>query len=138
MVTTAEKRNLVDKAVGSKGGNAGKAQPTQDGRPGEPPIDTAVTAQFVVVTGGVLNHPEIPQVPGLDTSSGQMMHTSRRKHDVSGGSRGKRSQPGLKRKNVRIVGTGAAAAELRAGQTSCTCSSARPPVWTNAARDSHR
>lgn len=45
----------------------------------------AVTAQFAIIAGGVLNHPKTPKIPGLDTFSGQRMHTGRWKYDISGG-----------------------------------------------------
>ncbi|KJK90229.1 hypothetical protein H633G_05905 [Metarhizium anisopliae BRIP 53284] len=51
----------------------------------EPSVDMAVTAQFAIIAGGVLNPPKTPKIPGLDTFSGQRMHTGRWKYDISGG-----------------------------------------------------
>ncbi|KAM4054389.1 pyridine nucleotide-disulfide oxidoreductase [Hirsutella rhossiliensis] len=75
-------------------------------------VDVAVRAQFVVLAGGVLNHPKAPQVPGIDDFAGPMMHTGRWDYAVSGGSPDDWTLAGLAGKRVGVVGTGATAVQL--------------------------
>lgn len=79
--------------------------------PNESPIDMTVTAQFVVIAGGVLNHPKTPKIPGIETFSGPMMHTGRWNYNISGGSPEDWTLSSLKGKKVGIVGTGATAVQ---------------------------
>ena len=79
----------------------------QDRGPKKDPVEMKVTAQFVVLANGVLNHPKTPKIEGLERFEGQTMHTGRWKYDITGGSPTDPSLPGLENKRVGIIGTGA-------------------------------
>ncbi|KAK8085566.1 hypothetical protein PG997_006837 [Apiospora hydei] len=70
-------------------------------------IRLTVTAQYVILANGILNHPKAPKIEGLDTFKGDMMHASRWDYDVSGGSPTDPSLTKLRGKKVGIIGTGA-------------------------------
>ncbi|TLD33330.1 hypothetical protein PspLS_00135 [Pyricularia sp. CBS 133598] len=67
--------------------------------PGADPVDLTVTAQFVVLANGVLCHPKVPKIEGLEDFKGQTVHTARWKYDVTGDV--------LRGKRVGFIGTGA-------------------------------
>ncbi|KAK8097189.1 hypothetical protein PG999_013133 [Apiospora kogelbergensis] len=69
-------------------------------------IRLTVTAQYVILANGVLNHPKTPKIEGLATFGGAMMHASRWDYGVTGGSPADPRLVGLKGKRVGIVGTG--------------------------------
>ncbi|OAA32099.1 cyclohexanone monooxygenase [Moelleriella libera RCEF 2490] len=75
----------------------------------EPPVDMSVTAQFVILAGGIFARPKTPRGGETESFRGQMMHTSRWNYDVSGGSPQDWTLTGLQGKKVGIVGTGATA-----------------------------
>jgi cation diffusion facilitator CzcD-associated flavoprotein CzcO len=58
-------------------------------------------ARHVVLATGPLNKPVIPDLPGLDSFTGQSFHSSHWRHDVD-----------LKGKRVAVVGTGASAVQF--------------------------
>ncbi len=62
---------------------------------------TTVTARFVVGATGVFTQPKPPEIPGLETFGGSVMHTARWDHeeDLSG-------------KKVGVIGTGASAVQV--------------------------
>ena len=64
---------------------------------GQPPM----LARHVVLATGPLNKPVIPDLPGLDTFTGQSFHSSHWRKDVD-----------LKGKRVAVVGTGASAVQF--------------------------
>ena len=64
---------------------------------GQPPL----LARHVVLATGPLNKPVIPDLPGLDSFTGQSFHSSHWLHDVE-----------LKGKRVAVVGTGASAVQF--------------------------
>ena len=67
-------------------------------------------AQFVCMALGVLNHPKLPGIPGIEDYEGHSFHTSRWDYDYTGGSSdGELS--GLSDKRVGIIGTGATAVQ---------------------------
>ncbi|OAQ68718.1 flavin-binding monooxygenase-like family protein [Pochonia chlamydosporia 170] len=120
IVSIAEKWNLTDKGVFRTQARSydwmedekrWKVVLTQDRGPKEQPLEMAVTAQFVVITGGVLNHPKTPKIPGLESFAGEMIHTGRWNYDISGGSPVDWTLSKLKGKKVGIVGTGATAVQ---------------------------
>ena len=67
--------------------------PTADGK--------AVTARFMVGATGVFTQPKPPDIPGLDSFAGTVMHTARWDHDED-----------LRGRRVAIVGTGASAVQV--------------------------
>ena len=60
-----------------------------------------LTARFVVGATGVFTHPKPPEIAGLDTFSGPVMHTARWDHDQD-----------LRGKRVGVIGTGASAVQV--------------------------
>ena len=67
-----------------------------------------ITAQFVVVAGGLLQRPKLPGIPGILDFKGHSFHTSRWDYAYTGGdSRG--GMTGLRGKRVAVIGTGATA-----------------------------
>jgi cation diffusion facilitator CzcD-associated flavoprotein CzcO len=66
---------------------------TDDGR--------SLTARFVVGATGVLTQPKPPDIPGLDTFTGAVMHTARWDHELD-----------LRGRRVAVIGTGASAVQV--------------------------
>lgn len=62
---------------------------------------TPLLARHVVLATGPLSKPAIPDLPGLDSFTGQSFHSSHWRHDVD-----------LKGKRVAVVGTGASAVQF--------------------------
>jgi cation diffusion facilitator CzcD-associated flavoprotein CzcO len=60
-----------------------------------------LTARFVIGATGVFSQPKLPEIPGIDTFSGPIMHTARWDHSVQ-----------LRDKRVAIIGTGASALQV--------------------------
>ncbi|KIY03293.1 uncharacterized protein Z520_01760 [Fonsecaea multimorphosa CBS 102226] len=82
---------------------------TQDRGPDQAPLELAVQAQFVITAPGILNHPKVPKIPGLDEFQGHTFHTARWDYNYTGGSPTDPALTGLKEKKVGIIGTGATA-----------------------------
>lgn len=86
---------------------------TEDRGPSQPPRAYTATSQFFVLCAGVLNHPKVPRIPGLDAYAGALLHTARWDYSVSGGAE---SAPvddltRLRGKRVGVIGTGATAVQ---------------------------
>lgn len=62
---------------------------------------TAVTARFLVGATGVFTQPKAPDIAGLETFAGTVIHTGRWDHEAD-----------LRGKRVAIVGTGASAVQI--------------------------
>jgi cation diffusion facilitator CzcD-associated flavoprotein CzcO len=60
-----------------------------------------ITTRFIVGATGVLTKPKAPEIPGLDTFDGIVMHTARWDHDQD-----------LTGRRVAIIGTGASAIQV--------------------------
>lgn len=60
-----------------------------------------LTARFVVGATGVFTQPKPPDIPGLETFAGTLMHTARWDHDED-----------LRGRRVAIIGTGASAVQV--------------------------
>jgi cation diffusion facilitator CzcD-associated flavoprotein CzcO len=60
-----------------------------------------VVARHVVDATGVLTHPKLPDIPGVDDFAGTVMHTARWDHDQD-----------LRGKRVAVIGTGASAVQV--------------------------
>ncbi|KAI6277431.1 hypothetical protein MCOR27_005995 [Pyricularia oryzae] len=83
------------------------------------PFNLTATAQFVVLANGVLCHPKIPKVEGLDEFEGQTLHTARWKYDITGGKPGDPDCDKLQGKRVGIIGTGATGVECATALAKC-------------------
>ncbi|MCF8710485.1 flavin-containing monooxygenase [Rhizorhapis sp. SPR117] len=67
--------------------------------------------RFVVLAGGLLHKPKIPNLPGIESFKGNAFHTARWDYEYTGGdSYGNLSK--LSDKRVGIVGTGATAVQV--------------------------
>jgi len=73
--------------------------------------DDRLTAKFLVIAGGVLNHAKLPGIPGIETFAGHQFHTSRWDYGYTGGGPFERME-NLADKRVGIVGTGATAVQV--------------------------
>ncbi|KAH7001756.1 flavin-binding monooxygenase-like family protein [Macrophomina phaseolina] len=71
-----------------------------------------VRASFVILTGGLLNVPHIPKLPGLDVFQGQHFHTARWNYGITGGSPEAQTLDKLRDKRVGIIGTGSTAIQV--------------------------
>jgi cation diffusion facilitator CzcD-associated flavoprotein CzcO len=63
-------------------------------------------AHYVCMALGVLNHPKLPGIPGIEDYEGHSFHTSRWDYEYTGGS-SDGNLTGLRGKRVGIIGTGA-------------------------------
>src|SRR6476659_7972007 len=70
----------------------------------------AMHARFVVTSGGPLNRPKLPGIPGIETFKGHSFHTSRWDYGYTGGT-SEGGLTGLADKRVGIIGTGATAVQ---------------------------
>jgi cation diffusion facilitator CzcD-associated flavoprotein CzcO len=75
------------------------------------PLKLNITAEFVVATSGLLLHPKLPAISGIENFKGQSFHTSRWDYSVTGGSQEDPVLSGLSSKRVGIIGTGATAVQ---------------------------
>ncbi|MFM8305176.1 MAG: flavin-containing monooxygenase [Actinomycetota bacterium] len=73
--------------------------------------DDRLTARFLVIAGGVLNHAKLPGIPGIENFAGAQFHTSRWDYRLTGGGPFERMEH-LADKRVGIVGTGATAVQV--------------------------
>jgi len=71
-----------------------------------------VRSQFVILAGGVLSVPKVPNLPGLQDFAGHTFHTSRWDYSYTGGSPTDPVMDKLKDKRVGIIGTGATAIQV--------------------------
>jgi cation diffusion facilitator CzcD-associated flavoprotein CzcO len=79
---------------------------------GEPSQALNIRSQFVVTTGGVLNRPKLPGVPGIANYRGDTFHSSRWDYSITGGCAADPCLEKLKDKRVAIIGTGASAVQI--------------------------
>ncbi|OQU98078.1 hypothetical protein CLAIMM_03909 [Cladophialophora immunda] len=75
------------------------------------PVEIDVTADFVIAASGVLLHPKLPAVSGIENFEGASFHTSRWNYSVTGGSEDNPALDKLAGKRVGIIGTGATAVQ---------------------------
>src|SRR5262249_41291024 len=61
-------------------------------------------ADVVIAATGVLHHPKMPDIPGLDSFAGASFHSARWNHDVS-----------LDGARVGVIGTGSTAVQIVSG-----------------------
>lgn len=74
-----------------------------------------ITADFVVVTPGLLHKAKIPDVQGIESFQGHSFHTSRWDYEYTGGSAEQPDLTNLRDKKVAIIGTGATAVQCVPG-----------------------
>ncbi|PSN65045.1 FAD/NAD(P)-binding domain-containing protein [Corynespora cassiicola Philippines] len=83
---------------------------------GSPPTSTTltVTADYVVVAGGVLAIPKVPKLPGLNEfrKKKQAFHSARWDYAYTGGTQEAPDLVNLRGKRVAIIGTGATAVQI--------------------------
>ncbi|MGW0640047.1 flavin-containing monooxygenase [Nocardia salmonicida] len=80
-----------------------------------------LTARFVISATGVLTRPKLPEIPGIESFAGTVMHTSRWDH-----------RQDLRGKRVAIIGTGASAVQVIpeiASQVEHLTVFQRTPIW---------
>jgi cation diffusion facilitator CzcD-associated flavoprotein CzcO len=70
-----------------------------------------LAARFVLISGGVLDKPKLPAIPGIGTFKGRSFHTSRWDYGYTGGGPG-RPPDRLGDKRVAVIGTGCTAVQL--------------------------
>jgi len=88
---------------------------------------TVLRSRFVVAATGILCQPKYPDVEGLDSFAGKMMHTARWDHDFE-----------LEGKRVGIIGTGASAVQIVpaiAKRVSNLEVFQRTPIWVSKRPD---
>jgi len=71
-----------------------------------------IRARFVVMAGGPLNKPKLPDIPGLHGFKGKIFHTARWEYAYTGGSAQNPVLDKLSDKRVAIIGTGATAIQV--------------------------
>ncbi len=84
--------STVDKAVYSESGKYWTVH--TDGRP-------PVTARILILATGFLSQPKMPDIPGLDSFEGKVIHTARWDHQYD-----------LNGKRAAVIGTGATSVQL--------------------------
>ncbi|KAK3328057.1 hypothetical protein B0T19DRAFT_441978 [Cercophora scortea] len=84
----------------------------EDRGPNEPAWELQIQAQYFTVASGIITNPHMPKIPGIESFSGPMFHTSRWDYGVSGGSPEDLTLTGLRGKRVGIIGTGATAIQI--------------------------
>ncbi|UQS23910.1 NAD(P)/FAD-dependent oxidoreductase [Amycolatopsis thermalba] len=70
-----------------------------------------IRARYVVVSGGTLDRPKLPGIPGIETFTGHTFHTSRWDYGYTGGD-ADGGLTGLAAKRVALIGTGATALQV--------------------------
>ncbi|KIW36226.1 uncharacterized protein PV06_11497 [Exophiala oligosperma] len=74
--------------------------------------DIMLRSDFFCLNGGILVHPKLPLLPGVESYNGQTFHTSRWDYSITGGSSTDPNMVKLKGKRVGIVGTGATSIQV--------------------------
>lgn len=81
---------------------------------GKPQKTIEIKADFVVLASGTFTYPKLPNLPGLDSFKGKMIHTARWNYELTGGKPALHGSEltGLAGKKVALVGTGATAIQV--------------------------
>jgi cation diffusion facilitator CzcD-associated flavoprotein CzcO len=81
---------------------------------GQPEKSLEITANFIILASGTFTYPKLPNLPGLDSFKGKMIHTARWNYVITGGAPALTGAAltGLKGKKVALVGTGATAIQV--------------------------
>ena len=78
-------------------------------------------ADFVIAATGVLHHPRIPRIEGMETFKGDIFHSARWDHSVA-----------LDNKRIAVVGTGSTGVQIvtaLADRAATLCHYQRTPQW---------
>lgn len=78
---------------------------------GQSPKNVTINADFVILASGTFTYPKLPNLPGLGSFKGKMIHTARWDYGTTGGSQEDPTLDKLKGKKVALVGTGATAVQ---------------------------
>ena len=84
-------------------------------------------SRYVIAATGLFGAPKMPDIPGLDTFGGKLMHTALWDHDYA-----------LAGKRVGMIGTGASAVQVVpsiAGEVKSLTVFQRTPIWVGPKRD---
>lgn len=76
------------------------------------PLEFKVRAQFFIYASGILTHPQILDLPSMDTFKGSSFHNARWDYNYTSRSPTDPSLIQLKDKRVAIIGTGATAVQV--------------------------
>ena len=81
---------------------------------GQPEQKFSINANFVILASGTFTYPKLPNLPGLDSFKGKMLHTARWNYELTGGAPALIGSElsALSGKKVAIVGTGATAVQV--------------------------
>lgn len=91
---------------------------------------TTCSANAVITAVGLLNRPQMPDIPGLNDFAGPLFHSARWPRDID-----------LSGKRVAVIGTGASAMQLVprvAEQAAQLTVFQRSPQWAKPSQDYHR
>ena len=80
--------------------------------PSEASRQLNVSSRFVITTGGILNVPHVPDIPGLNSTKIPSFHSARWRYDLTGGSPEVQQLEKLREKRVGIIGTGPTAIQI--------------------------
>ena len=106
-------RSSVTKAVWDETSQLWTVDITEGRGPrGQDKRQLQVKAQYVLLASGVLVHPQVPKISGLEDFTGNMFHTARWDYEVTGGSPTDWNLSKLEGKRVGIIGTGATAIQV--------------------------
>ena len=78
-------------------------------RKGHEAVELQVRTSIFCIASGILHHPKLPSIPGLEKFSGHTFHTSRWDYTCTGGSPTEWDLEKLRDKRVGYIGTGATA-----------------------------
>ena len=76
---------------------------------GSPKQNITINTDFVIIASGTFTYPKLPNLPGLDTFKGKMIHCARWDYETTGGTQANPVMDKLSDKRVAFIGTGATA-----------------------------
>lgn len=86
-----------------------------------------LVSRYVIAATGILNQPKYPEIDGIDSFKGKMMHSARWQHSYD-----------LSNKKVAVIGTGASAVQIVpniAGKVAHMTVFQRTPIWVGPRND---
>ncbi|KAJ6504609.1 flavin-binding monooxygenase-like family protein [Mycena vitilis] len=108
----AQLRTHCQSAEWDDGAKRWIVQLTENRGPNEPKRELRLKTQYLFMSSGLFNAPQIPRIPGFQQFKGQHFHSSRWDYGVTGGSAADWTLEKLKDKRVGIVGTGSTAVQV--------------------------
>lgn len=72
-----------------------------------PAKDIEIHVNFTILATGLFPNPKLPDVKGIESFEGEMLHTARWNYGITGGSSASPEMTKLRSKRVAIIGTGA-------------------------------